>query len=86
VKIRFHKQFEKHFQKLPKNIQIKTITGMKKFMKNPFDKTLRNHSLTGRLSGKRAFSITTDLRIIFEEQENYFLVLFFDIGTHNQIY
>jgi len=86
VKIRYHKQFTKHFQKLPKEIQQKAIKGIKKFIKNPFDKSLRNHPLSGRLIEKRAFSISSDMRIIFEEQEDYFLVLFLDIGTHNQIY
>lgn len=36
--------------------------------------------------GKRSFSVTGDMRIIFEEHENYTMVLMLDVGTHNQVY
>lgn len=86
MKIQFHKNFERAFKKLPKKLKEKTIVAIQKFSKNPFDKILRNHPLQGRLSGKRAFSVTGDMRVIFEEQENYILVIMLDVGTHNQIY
>ena len=50
-------------------------------MANPFEKSLRTHKLTGRLSGFWSFSINYHLRIIF-----YFIaenvVGFVNIGTH----
>jgi mRNA-degrading endonuclease YafQ of YafQ-DinJ toxin-antitoxin module len=45
---------------------------------------LNDHALTGRLNGKRAFSVTGDIRVIYEETANEFI--FLDVGTHNQVY
>lgn len=86
MKIRFHKHFEKRFKKLPKSLKNKTILAIKKFAKNPFNKNLNNHALTGNLKGKRAFSVTGDLRIIFDEHEDYLLVIMLDVGKHSQVY
>jgi mRNA-degrading endonuclease YafQ of YafQ-DinJ toxin-antitoxin module len=38
------------------------------------------------LLGKKAISINSDLRIIFEEFDDYTLVVFLDLGTHNRVY
>lgn len=67
-------------------LRDKAILAIKKFAKNPYDKTLRNHALVGKLHGLRAFSVTGDMRIIFKEYNNYVLVIMLDIGTHSQIY
>ncbi len=45
---------------------------------------LKDHELTGKLSGKRAFSITADVRVIYAEQDN--CIMFLDVGSHNQVY
>lgn len=45
-----------------------------------------NHALAGKMLGKRAFSVTGSVRIIFKEYDNYVLVLFLDIGSHPQVY
>lgn len=86
MKIRYHKKFEKRFKKLSPSLKDKTVLAIKKFTKNPFDKTLDNHLLTGRLEGKRAFKVTGDLRIVFEEYDDYVLVVMIDVGTHPQVY
>ena len=36
--------------------------------------------------GLRAISVTSDIRIIFQEFFHYRVVLFLDIGTHSQVY
>jgi mRNA-degrading endonuclease YafQ of YafQ-DinJ toxin-antitoxin module len=56
------------------------------FLSSPNDKKLLNHNLKGSLLGKRAISVNSDLRIIFEEFDNYTLVVFLDLGTHNRVY
>lgn len=86
MKIRFHKNFEKKFKKLPPELKKKTVSAIEIFMKNPTDPTLRNHQLKGLMKGKRAFSVTGDVRIIFEEIDGYVLVIMLDVGTHNQVY
>lgn len=45
---------------------------------------LNDHALTGDLQGRRSFSITGDIRVIYVELKDK--ILFLDIGTHNQIY
>ncbi len=55
------------------------------FRADAFDPRLRTHKLSGRLKDLWAFSVTHDLRIVFE-----FLgadeVLFHSIGSHQVIY
>jgi mRNA-degrading endonuclease YafQ of YafQ-DinJ toxin-antitoxin module len=55
------------------------------FIKNPFDSSLQTHKLSGILKNSWAFSITSDLRIVFSFL-NADVVLFEDFGTHNEVY
>lgn len=82
----FHKDFDKRYQKLHRNIQNKVDEKIRMFQKNPHDVILRNHPLKGKLFGKRAFSVSGDMRIVFQEYDSYMLVFILDIGTHNQVY
>ncbi|MFH1744778.1 MAG: type II toxin-antitoxin system mRNA interferase toxin, RelE/StbE family [bacterium] len=86
MKIKYHKRFEKQFKKLVPKLKAKTIKAIEIFITDPHHESLRNHSLKGLLISKKAISITGDVRIIFEEFDNYTLVIFLDIGTHSQIY
>ncbi|MBI2086543.1 hypothetical protein HYT74_04330 [Candidatus Daviesbacteria bacterium] len=53
--------------------------------KNPQDTRLKNHSLTGRMIGKWAFSITGDIRIVYEWLGKT-AVRFLAIGGHKKVY
>ncbi len=86
MEIHYHKDFEKRFRKLTPNIKSKVLKAIEKFISHPNHPTLRNHPLTGGLRGRRAFSVTGDIRIIFREYDNYTVVIFLDVGTHNQVY
>lgn len=86
MEIRYHRHFLKRFKKLSPDVKEKTITAIGKFLKNPKAHSLRNHALKGRLLGKRAFCVTGDIRVIFEEFDDYVLVIMLDVGTHNQVY
>jgi len=46
---------------------------------------LKDHPLTGKKQGLRAFSITGDVRIVYHFVSDDF-VEFLDIGSHNQVY
>lgn len=46
---------------------------------------LKDHKLTGKKIGLRAFSVTGDIRVIYIPI-SIDLVLFVDIGSHNQVY
>jgi addiction module RelE/StbE family toxin len=86
MRINYSKKFQKRFLKLDKKYREKVIDAIQVFQNDPFDSVLRNHPLRGSMLGKRSFSATGDMRIIFEEYENYTLVLMLDAGTHNQVY
>ena len=55
------------------------------FQKNPFDKKLKTHKLSGSLKGSWAFSINYSYRIIFEFIDDN-TILLIDIGTHDEVY
>lgn len=55
------------------------------FRKNPHDSRLKNHALHKRLSGKWAFSVTDDIRIIYRFRSKN-AVRFLSIGTHAAVY
>lgn len=59
---------------------------IERFSKNPFDPLLRNHSLSGGMKNFHSFSVTADIRIIFEEFDSYTFVIMIDIGNHDQVY
>jgi len=88
LKIRLGKSFNFQYQALIKNnkkIKEIVITKINQFRNNPHDTRLRNHALTKRLNGKWAFSITSDIRIIYEwVGEN--TIRFLAIGTHMEVY
>jgi addiction module RelE/StbE family toxin len=48
------------------------------------DVPINDHALTGDLQGRRAFSITSDIRVVYIELEDK--IIFLDVGSHNQVY
>ena len=54
------------------------------FIAGQRDAPINDHPLTGDLQGRRSFSITADIRVIYIEMEDN--IIFLDIGTHNQVY
>lgn len=88
MKIDYVKSFLKSYKKLDTKIQNKFDEKVLNFQKNPFDKTLRNHSLAWKYSWFRSIDITWDYRAIFKEYPNwtYEFVDFIEIWTHSQLY
>ncbi len=86
MKIHFHKLFLKRYQKLDAKHQLRVKQTIQIFTSNPHLQELNNHSLRGKLIGKRAIKVNGDIRIIFVENDNYKQVVFLDVGTHAQVY
>lgn len=86
MRILRHKKFKKRYKKLDGFLRKRVDLSIEKFFRNPFDPTLRNHALSGKMDGKRAISVTGDMRIVFEEYNNYVLVVMLDVGTHGRVY
>lgn len=87
MKIIFHKNFVKNFDK-----RIKPNPALLKkfkeryslFIKDKNNPLLRNHLLSGMMKGKCSFSITGDIRVIYQEEDG--IIEFLDIGIYNQVY
>jgi addiction module RelE/StbE family toxin len=58
---------------------------IKLFEKNPDDTRLENHALKRKMKGKWAFSITDDIRIVYEWTSKQ-SVRFLAIGGHTKVY
>lgn len=88
IRIVWDQSFKRNYKKRVKdNPELKKDfwKAVEFFSKNPFNKKLRTHKLTGKLEGLWAFSVSFDCRVIFK-----FLtkdeILFIDIGGHEEVY
>lgn len=85
--IKRDKTFEKHFkQRISPNEKLRTqFKGrLALFVADELGYPLHDHALTGKLVGKRAFSVAGDIRVIYIELKD--VIVFLDIGSHNQVY
>lgn len=85
--IRVTKNFEKSYKKrigLSIKLRSQYVNRVELFKTGKRDCPVDDHSLAGKLKGKRAFSIANDIRVIYEETEDE--IVFIDIGSHNQVY
>jgi addiction module RelE/StbE family toxin len=85
--IKRHREFEKHFLKRITTHE-KLVTQFEErlglFVAGKLDNLLNDYPLKGKFTGKRAFSIAGDIRVVYEETSDF--IIFLDIGTHNQVY
>lgn len=86
MNLRYSKRFAAALRRLPAHDKHMVLHTVELFRENPFDPSLRNHALTGLMTGKRSISVDHDLRIIFTERGDYQDVTLLDIGTHAQVY
>lgn len=85
-RIDYSKTFIKQLNKAPLKIKIAFKKKLLLFVRNPFNSQLRNHGLTGKLSGLRSINVTGDWRAIFLEVEGGAIIKFVLLGTHSQLY
>ncbi len=87
MNVYFTKRFKKSYTKRiepHENLTRRFEERYDLFVQDPSCKILKDHALSGRLQGNRAFSVTGDIRVVYHiyEEDVYFV----DIGTHNQVY
>lgn len=83
--LRFHKNFDKQYQKLSSKQKTKVKERLTLFLENPFDVQLNNHPLKGKYISYRSINIAGDLRAIFKavsEEECIFVA----VDTHSNLY
>lgn len=84
----FASKFRKHFTQRIVNtpsLRKKFDARLILFLDNPKSPLLNDHALKGDQSGRRSFSITGDIRVIYRKINDTGVMLL-DIGTHNQVY
>ncbi len=86
MKINFSDGFKKKYIKLNNLSKDRVNKTIKKFKINPFDQSLCNHNLQGRLKGFKSIKAGFDLRLIFKEEGGYIFVLMIDVGKHDDVY
>lgn len=87
MKAHFTKQFKKNYKKRVlqnRNLDNRFEERFNLFLKNSSDPILKDHPLSGKLKGLRAFWITGDIRAVYYVKDE--TAFFVDIGTHNQVY
>lgn len=87
MNVHFTKSFKKAYSKRirsNKNLEKKFEERYDLFVENPQNLLLKDHSLSGKLEGQRAFSVTGDIRVVYYAYQE--TAYFMDIGTHNQVY
>ncbi len=84
MRIDFHKNFVKKYDKLSTKLKDKCDECLGLFRDNPFRPELNNHALHGEYLGYRSINITGDLRAIYKIKGdcNYFVI----IDTHSNLY
>lgn len=88
MKISLHPRFKKNYRNRiapNKKLVMQTQERITLFANNSMHPLLRNHVLTGTKQGLRSFSVTGDIRIVYQSLGSDG-VIFFDIGSHNQVY
>lgn len=87
MKIKHHKNFVKSYRKRILNnsaLDKKFKERLKLFIEDKQNSLLKDHGLLGGKFGRRSFSVSGDIRVIYEEIGE--VVVLHDIGTHNQVY
>lgn len=86
MNILFAKSFTRQYWKLQDADRRRADVALSHFRRDPFDPKLRNHPLRGSLHGKRSISAGFDLRIVFEERDEYTVVIMLGVGSHGEVY
>jgi addiction module RelE/StbE family toxin len=85
MKVRFHSNFKRQYQKLRRGAKKKFKERRSLFLLDPYHPLLNNHPLKGKYEGYRSINIGGDLRAIYKRLGSD-VVLFVEIGSHGNLY
>ena len=80
MKFRRTNQFKKDYQKLPSDIQRRVDQKLKLLLRDLRYPSLRVHKLRG-VEGLWEFSVTMNYRVLFEIEDEYYVLL--AVGPHS---
>ncbi len=84
----YSKAFNKSFQKriaFDSKLVSQFLNRLQILLNNPTHPLLKLHKLSGSLGNLYSFSVTGDVRVLFEKVSDDEILLR-DIGSHNQVY
>ena len=87
--VAFSTSFKKSFKKRIKSSDLEPLfwEQLRLFIENPFDINLKTHKLSGKLRGAWSFSVTYDLRVVFNfTKDKPKRAILIDIGNHDEVY
>ncbi len=83
-------RFEKSYKKLNSKTRNLFLKKLALFIDDEFSPSLKVHQLKGKRKNEYSFSITHDIRAIYEKtiqrQEEILIFKFIDIGGHGKVY
>lgn len=79
------KKFDKKIQKQSKKIQQQFKKRINIFILDPNHPTLKVHKLSGDLKNLWSFSVTGDIRVVFDKSQKDIIILV-NIGSHSELY
>lgn len=85
MKIVLHRNFEKQYAKLKKQIKAHTKERLALFLRDEFHPILNNHPLRGKYMGYRSINITGDFRALYRRGAHDDRIFTF-IDTHSNLY
>ncbi len=79
-----HKKFKKQYAKLPKAVKSKFLLRVEIFRENQSSSVLNIHQLQGNRYPLLSMNVTGDYRALFLIKKD--TVIFYEIGTHSELY
>ena len=87
MQIKYHRRFLKNYRKRiapDKNLANRFKHRLELRLKDPASAIIKDHRLIGKLKQYRSFSVTGDIRAVYQIEDN--TIKLYDIGSHNQVY
>lgn len=85
MRIQFHRNFEKQYQRLPTKVKDKFLEKVEIFLQDEFNPLLNNHALKGKYFGYRSLNVTGDFRAIYKRKSSQ-KAIFIAIDKHSHLY
>ena len=83
--IYYHRRFEKDLEKKPKRIRVRFYERELLWRADPKNPILDDHPLSHEYAGYRSFSVSGDLRVMYQ-MVGESTALFMRFGTHHELY
>ena len=84
MRVRFHRDFRKRYQRLPRKVQSQFDRRLGLFIEDLNHPLLNLHALSGERWPLMSINVTGDYRALFVFEKD--TAVFYEIGTHSELY